>query len=261
MVKLDGKVVIITGSSSGIGQAAAVAFAAKGASVTIHGRSIDGLQRTIKLLKAKKCDSDRILMVQGNIENKETCHKLIDDTIEKFGRIDILVNNAGIAGKQGEKDPLSIENYEYTFDVNLKSVIIMTKLATPYLQKTKGNIVNISSVAGIRASSFFPYYSMAKAGLDHFCRNMSSILAEKGIRINNLNPGGTETDFQSKIAPNGKEMVSQWAKKNVPMGRMGTSQEMAKAIVFIATEATYMTGSTIVIDGGVLHSNDFKVQD
>uniref|UniRef100_A0A914DRQ1 Uncharacterized protein n=1 Tax=Acrobeloides nanus TaxID=290746 RepID=A0A914DRQ1_9BILA len=134
-------------------------------------------------------------MVQGNIEHKETCHKLIDDTIEKFGRIDILVNNAGIAGKQGEKDPLSIENYEYTFDVNLKS------------------------------------------------------------------PGGTETDFQSKIAPNGKEMVSQWAKKNVPMGRMGTSQEMAKAIVFIATEATYMTGSTIVIDGGVLHSNDFKVQD
>uniref|UniRef100_A0A914EP72 Uncharacterized protein n=1 Tax=Acrobeloides nanus TaxID=290746 RepID=A0A914EP72_9BILA len=141
MGKLEGKVVIVTGSSNGIGRATAVLFAEEGASVTIHGRSTESLKTTEEILKSKGVPDSRIAVVQGVIEEEKTCEELIQKTVDKFGKIDVLINNAGIAFKKGV-DPSSLENYQYLLDVNLKSAVHLTQLATPYLEKTKGNIIN-----------------------------------------------------------------------------------------------------------------------
>jgi len=251
MGKLDGKVVIVTGSSNGIGRATAVLFAEEGASVTIHGRSTETLNETEQILKSKGVTENRIAVVQGSIEEEKTCHELIEKTVEKFGKIDVLINNAGLGVKKGVH-PLSLENYQYVFDVNLKSVVLLTQLATPYLEKTKGNIVNVSSIAALKASVMFPFYAMSKAALDHFCRCYSLILADKGIRINNLNPGGVETSIFDKSGFTKEQwgVFKNHVEENTPMKRFGTPEEMAKTMLFMATDATYMTGALIVADGG-----------
>uniref|UniRef100_A0A914CSC0 Uncharacterized protein n=1 Tax=Acrobeloides nanus TaxID=290746 RepID=A0A914CSC0_9BILA len=237
MGKLDGKVAIVTGSSSGIGQATAVLFAEEGASVTVHGRSSESLQKTQTLLKSKGIPESRILVVQGVIEEDKTCDDLINKTVQKFGKLDVLVNNAGIRGKPG-LDYYSMENFKYTFDVNLKSVVYLTQLAIPHLEKTKGNIVNISSAGSIRGNPSSPFYS------------------DKGIRINTLNPGVIATEFGVKMGqtPEQYEAFRNAVSNSiVPMKRDGTPEEMAKTILFLATDATYMTGANIVADGGVVN--------
>uniref|UniRef100_A0A914E422 Uncharacterized protein n=1 Tax=Acrobeloides nanus TaxID=290746 RepID=A0A914E422_9BILA len=255
MGKLDGKVVIVTGSSAGIGKTTAALFAQEGASVTIHGRSSESLKKTFELLKSKGVSENKILIIQGLIEEEKTCHDLVNKTVEKFGRIDVLVNNAGIGGKAG-LEPTSMENFKYVFDVNLKSVVLITQLAIPYLEKTKGNIVNVSSIAAIKPSNMWPFYHMAKAALDHFGRCYSLLLADKGIRINTLNPGGVDTEFGFKIGMTEEmyeRLKTEYSDSNVPLKRFGTSEEMAKVIFFLATDATYVTGANIVADGGTVN--------
>uniref|UniRef100_A0A1I7ZY74 NAD(P)-binding protein n=1 Tax=Steinernema glaseri TaxID=37863 RepID=A0A1I7ZY74_9BILA len=143
--KFSDKVVIVTGSSSGIGQGIALLLAQQGASVTIHGRSLEGLQETEKELVENGVSTDRFVVVQGDIEDPETAKKLLEETVEKFGKIDVLVNNAGVGAKP-TVDPNSEENLDFVLDVNLKSVIRLNNLVIPELEKTKGNIVNISSI-------------------------------------------------------------------------------------------------------------------
>jgi NAD(P)-dependent dehydrogenase (short-subunit alcohol dehydrogenase family) len=192
----SGKVVIITGSSSGIGQAAAVLFAKLGASVTIHGRSEDGLKKTADLIQKAGAPKERIHSVRGSISDSEVQKALIDETVKIFGRIDILINNAG--GAKDSIDQRSMEALDYCIDVNLKAPIALTELAIPHLEKTKGNIVNVSSIASSKTHSSMPFYCIAKAGLDHFARNYAAILAPMKIRINNLNPGATDTAIFSR---------------------------------------------------------------
>uniref|UniRef100_A0A914DLC2 3-oxoacyl-[acyl-carrier-protein] reductase FabG n=1 Tax=Acrobeloides nanus TaxID=290746 RepID=A0A914DLC2_9BILA len=251
MGKLAGKVAIITGSSAGIGRATALLFAQEGASVTIHGRNEKSLQETQNQLKAQGVQDNRILVVQGPIEEAETCENLVNETIKKFGKLDVLVNNAGIGAKPG-LDTLSLENFDYTFDVNLKSVVRLIQLSTPHLEKTQGNIVNVSSIAAIRSSPN-PFYASAKAALDHLSRGYSLILAPKGIRINVLNPGAIDTEFGVKRGLPQEQydkFVDAFVKAAVPMNRIGTAEEMAKIILFLAVDATYMTGDNITAGGG-----------
>uniref|UniRef100_A0A1I7Z660 3-oxoacyl-[acyl-carrier-protein] reductase n=1 Tax=Steinernema glaseri TaxID=37863 RepID=A0A1I7Z660_9BILA len=147
MSRFANKVAIVTGSSHGIGQAAAVQLASEGASVTIHGRSLEGLQTTEKMILEKGVPTERILSVQGNIQDDETLKELVEKTLEKFGKIDVLVNNAGVVGLSGDFD--SMDAYEYIHDINIKSIVKLIQLAEPHLEKTKGNIVNVSSVAAV----------------------------------------------------------------------------------------------------------------
>ena len=194
----SGKVVIITGSSAGIGQAAAVLFAKNGASVTIHGRNEGNLQKTIQLIEEAGGSKDKVLTVVGEVIDENVQKSLINKTIEKFGRIDVLINNAGIKKKESLEDHRSLENFDYVFNVNLRAPVAITELAIPHLEKTKGNVINVSSVTALKTQPVSPFYGMTKAALDHFCRNYAVILAPKGIRVNNLSPGATDTDFNPR---------------------------------------------------------------
>uniref|UniRef100_A0AC34R6Y2 Uncharacterized protein n=1 Tax=Panagrolaimus sp. JU765 TaxID=591449 RepID=A0AC34R6Y2_9BILA len=250
----SGKVVIVTGSSAGIGQATAVLFAKNGASVTIHGRSEEKLKETVKLIEKAGGSSSKVLMILGEITDKTVQANLINKTIEKFGKLDVLVNNAGIARKSGS-EARDLDNLDYVLDVNLKAPIALTELAIPHLEKTKGNVVNVSSVAGQKAVTDFPFYSITKAGLDHFAINYAALLAAKGIRVNNLSPGLTITEFASRhgIPPQMLETIMKQYVSVIPLQRAGTSEEMAEFIAFIASDkASYMTGQIIAVDGGIL---------
>ena len=193
----EGKVVIITGSSAGIGQAGAVLFAKAGASVTIHGRSEEKLQQTIQLIEKAGGSKSKILTVVGEVTDRNVQKNLIDKTVERFGKIDVLINNAGIQKKPGEEQR-SMDNLDYVIEVNLKAPIAIIELAIPHLEKTKGNIINVSSIGGQKTVPPFPYYSIAKAGLNHAGRNYAEILSSKGIRVNTLSPGATDSEFATR---------------------------------------------------------------
>lgn len=263
MRRFEGKVVIVTGSSSGIGQATAVRFGSEGACVTIHGRNPEGIAETEQMLRDKGVSPGNILAVFGDIEKEETCHDLIDQTVHKFGKLDILVNNAGGPAEEKDLDTNNLESYNYIFDINLKSVMRLVNFATPHLEKTKGNIVNVSSVDGVRPHYDALYYSVAKAALDHYCRNECNYMAEKGIRINNVNPGWVSTNILKRGGTSEaeqKKFEETWVKEMVPMQRSGKSEEIANVICFLASdEASFMTGSIVVADGGLIcHSPSQK---
>uniref|UniRef100_A0A914PN65 Uncharacterized protein n=1 Tax=Panagrolaimus davidi TaxID=227884 RepID=A0A914PN65_9BILA len=253
-IDYSGKVVIITGSSSGIGQAAAILFAKSGASVTIHGRSEDGIKKTTDLILESGIPKERIHSVRGSVTEEKTLKALIDETVSKFGKIDVLINNVGIATKEGMiQNPRSMENLDYVLDVNLKSVIHLTELAIPHLEKTKGNIVNVSSIGSQKTSPKMPFYSIAKAALDHFARNYAAILAPQGIRVNNLNPGATMTSFGSRHGIPEAVLEKMRNDIKIPLGRWGIPEEMGEFLIFMASEkASYMTGQIINADGGML---------
>ncbi|TKR62903.1 hypothetical protein L596_026805 [Steinernema carpocapsae] len=183
--KFVGKAVIVTGSSSGIGQGIALLLAQQGASVTIHGRSMEGLKETLKQINDCGVNADKIHMVRGNITDPSVQDKLVDETVQKFGRLDVVVNNAGMMSKPGAKD--AFDNFDFLVNVLVKSIIRINELALPHLEKTKGNIVNMSSIGALKVFSGNEHYCMLKASLDHYMRFQAQALASKGIRMNNLN--------------------------------------------------------------------------
>ncbi|KAK0403233.1 hypothetical protein QR680_016799 [Steinernema hermaphroditum] len=258
--KFAGKVVIVTGSSSGIGQGIALLLGQQGASVTIHGRSVEGLQETERLMIENGVDADRILIVQGEIESPKTAEKLVEETLKKFGKIDVLVNNAGLGTKTGTEQD-SEEMLDYIFEVNLKSIIRLNKMVIPHLEKTKGNIVNISSITSLKAFTIDSFYPMSKASLDHYMRHIAPTLGPKGIRMNNLNPGLVQTNFFNRY--DGKvsydEIAERFVTNEVPLGRAGSARDMANAVSYLASdEASYVTGITLAVDGGALLGNPGK---
>ncbi|KAI6197832.1 hypothetical protein M3Y94_01271900 [Aphelenchoides besseyi] len=218
-MSFQGKVAIVTGSSAGIGQAAVEIFANEGASVTVHGQSEERLKATAELLKKSDIPDSRVLIVRGAIEDEQTQKRLIDETIKKFGRLDVLVNNAATSYQDG-LDPNSLENLDYVMNVNLRSLIALTRMAIPYLAKTKGNVVNISAIGSQRAILIRQPYVIMKAALDHYTRNAAVQYAELGIRLNTVS---------------------------------GSALEVANVIEFLASDkASYVTGANWVVDGGML---------
>ncbi|KAI6198336.1 3-oxoacyl-[acyl-carrier-protein] reductase FabG-like [Aphelenchoides fujianensis] len=254
--RFDGKVVIVTGSTSGIGQAAAYRVASEGASVTLHGRNPEGMKETVEKLKEMGVGEDRIQQVFGDVKEEKTLHEIVDKTVEKFGKIDVLVNNAGNSAEEAGLDTGDIESIDHILDMNLKSVIKLSAYALPHLEKTKGNIVNVSSVDAFKPHPEAINYSVSKAALDHYTRNACVPFAQKGIRINNLNPGYIHTNIKPRagVTPEGLQKFHEgWVKRNVPLKRPGESKEMANIIAFLGSdEASFMTGSCVVADGGLM---------
>ncbi|GMR61830.1 hypothetical protein PMAYCL1PPCAC_32025, partial [Pristionchus mayeri] len=262
-----GKSVIITGSSNGIGRGTAKLFAAQGARVTITGRNAEALKVTkTECLSAGAKEAD-ILEIVADVGDELAPSMIVQKTVDKFGGLDVLVNNAGAFLMDPEDGKLCIDTPITLFDqmmrVNLRAVVLFTQAAVPHLEKTKGAIVNVSSVAGFPfATQKAIYYAMTKAGLDQCTVQTAADLIKKGIRVNSVNPGIIETDIWAKLGLSDdqvKKTLDMWGTDlmQIPIGRYGTPEDIGKLILFLAdrTRSEFIIGQRIVIDGGTLLMN------
>jgi len=247
---LAGKVAIITGASSGIGAATAVQMASRGAYLAITGRNFQNLQKTEEECLASGASG--VCTIQADVCNEDDCRKIVSQTVDKFKKLDILVNNAGIL-EMGSIENTSLEQYDRLMNTNVRAVYHLTMLAVPHLEVTKGNIVNVSSVNGIRSFPGVLAYNISKAALDQLTRCTALELAPKQIRVNSVNPGVIVTELQKRGGLDAEKYASflQHSKTTHALGRPGDAIEVAKAISFLASdEASFSTGVSLPVDGG-----------
>ncbi|XP_035658488.1 3-oxoacyl-[acyl-carrier-protein] reductase FabG-like [Branchiostoma floridae] len=253
MPDLGGKVAIITGASSGIGQGTAVEFAQLGAHLALTGRNQENLQATAKACVEAGTPQDKVLLITGDICDEELRKNLVDQTVQKFGRIDVLVNNAGTA-HLATIETTDMAEYDKLMNVNVRSVVALTQLCVPHLTVTKGSIVNVSSVNGLRAIPGLLASNMSKAALDQFTRCVALELASKQIRVNSVNLGAFPTQILKRMSGLDDEGVAQMLehmKSLHALGRNGEVSEVARTIAFLASsDASFITGAQVPVDGG-----------
>lgn len=245
----SGKVALVTGASSGIGEAAAKAISSLGGNVMITGRNTDKLAALKNTLQENPGKTE---FLSGDISDAGFREKLIEQTLKSFNRLDILVNSAGIINMDSI-ETCTLEKYNHMMDVNLRSVFHLIQLSIPHLEKTRGNIVNVSSVAGTRSFPGIFSYCVSKAGLDQLTRCAALDLAPKGIRVNAVNPGVvvTKLHLNSGMKDPDYARFLEHSKTTHPIGRVGQPEEIADLIVFLASDkAGWITGATHSIDGG-----------
>lgn len=243
------KVIIITGASSGIGKACALLFAENGANVVAVGRNNKNLNA---LLNETKKKSGTIRVHTADVCDTSQVEDLVNETMEKLGQIDCLVNSAGII-MNGTIENTQLSDWDRMLDINLRSVFYISQKCVPHLEKTHGNIVNVSSVAGTRAFPNILAYCVSKAAVDQLTRCAALELAAKGIRVNAVNPGVVVTSLhkRSGMTDEGYGQFLTHSENTHPLGRVGSPEEVADLIYFLASEkAGWITGATYEIDGG-----------
>lgn len=243
------KVAIITGASSGIGRATALLFAEKGIKVVGVGRNEKELNALRKQAKEK---GGTVKTHLADIQENTQVERVITDTVENFGGIDILVNAAGIIGN-GSIETTTLDEWDKMLNINLRSVFFIMQKCVPHLEKTKGNIVNVSSVTGVRAFPNVLAYCVSKAGVDQLTRCSALELAPKGIRVNAVNPGVVVTNIHKRGGMDEEKYRAflEHSKTTHPLGRVGEPLDVAALIYFLASEdASWITGVTYEIDGG-----------
>lgn len=243
----ENKVALITGAARGIGKAIAKKFAENGYNVVINYVSAKTDIKT--LTKEFENLGVKVLLVKADVSNKEEAEGLVNQTIEKFGKIDVLVNNAGIT-KDNLLMRMSEEDFEKVLDINLKGTFLITKFATKYMMKKRcGSIVNLASVVGVAGNAGQCNYSASKAGVIGFTKSIAKELASRNIRANAVAPGFIKTDMTDVLSDNVKENIN----SQIPLKRMGTAEEIAKLVYFLGTaESSYITGQVINVDGGMV---------
>ncbi|XP_030751962.1 uncharacterized protein LOC115879328 [Sitophilus oryzae] len=249
-MQFAGKVILITGASSGIGAATAKHFAKLGASLVLAGRNKQNLE-----LVASECKTNNSvepLLLTAELTNETETKSLVEKTIEKFGKLDVLVNNAGVL-ESGSVENTNLEQYDRVMNANVRSIYQLTTLAVPHLVKTKGNIVNVSSVNGIRAFPGVFAYCISKAAVDQLTRCAALDLAPKQVRVNSVNPGVTFTNLHTRsgMNPEQYEAFIKRSQETHALGRPGKPEEVARTIAFLASDdASFITGASIPVDGG-----------
>lgn len=251
------KSVIVTGSSSGIGEYTALLFASRGANVTICGRDDTKVQHVVGKCHTAGQNSghgNKFIGVAGDMTNPAHRQDVVDKTIAAFGKFDVLVVNHGTGKMSMGLDGMTEETYDHVFNTNTKSVVFLIKAAVKHLEKSKGCIVVTSSVSSTAPSPTMIDYKMSKAALDQMVRCLALDLGPKGIRINAINPTFVATSFFR----DGKENlfaseVGLFCAKSHPLGeRFSTPEEQADVIAFLASEgARFVTGECLRIDGGL----------
>ncbi|XP_063833414.1 meso-2,3-butanediol dehydrogenase-like [Ostrinia nubilalis] len=240
------KVVIVTGGSSGIGAATAVSFSKEQASVVIVGRNEAKLTAV-----ADQCPGS--LVIKADVSNEDDAKRIIENTLEKFGKIDILINNAGIAKFGAILGGKVMDTYDEVMNTNLRAAVLLTTLAAPHLVETKGNVVNISAIGGTYAPTPpFLAYCMSKAGLNHFTKGAALELAASGVRVNAISPGPVRTDI---IANAGFPISWDHFAAQTALGRVSEPEEVAELVLYLASDkAKGITGANYVTDNGMMLS-------
>ena len=240
-------VVLITGGLTGIGRAAAIAFARKGAKVVVGGRREEAGQALAKELRSFGSEAE---FINADVRKDDEVRALVDKTIERFGRLDVAVNNAGTEGLKGLITEQTADSYAATFDTNVLGVILSMKHEVRVMQhQGSGSIINISSTYGHQGAAGASVYVASKHAVEGLTKSVALELATSGIRVNSVAPGPIDTDMLSRftVTPENKAALV----TTVPMERLGLSEEIANAIVFIASdEASFITGHVLNVDGG-----------
>src|SRR5579871_6370016 len=248
--RLAGKVAIVTGSGSGIGKSIAVRFAGEGATVVVDYRNhIDQANDTKSKAEAA---GGKAILVQADVSKIPDTQNLVDQTYQQLGRCDILVNNAGIE-KRADFWDVTEQDYDAVLNVNLKGAFFLTQFFVRRLRDAKlpGRIINISSVHEDMAFPHFSTYCASKGGIRMLMRNLAVELGPLGITVNNIAPGAIATPINTALLENKPQLDALLA--NIPLSRLGTPEEVAGLAAFLASdEAAYITGSTYVIDGGLM---------
>ncbi|CAG2175466.1 unnamed protein product [Oppiella nova] len=247
------KVVLITGSSSGIGAVTAVEFARLGAQVVVTGRRRDRVSAVAKQCAEASPTGAKALEVVADVTNDDDCRRLVSDTIKTFKKLDILVNNAGRGVGSSIRDGDILDKYELIMNTNLRSVVRLTHLCVEHLEKTKGNIINMSSILAIKPKGLF-HYSMSRAALQMFTKCVALELGPKGIRANVVHLGPTNTEaMRVRLIANNviSDDIMEWMAK-IPLGRAGEPMDVAKVLLYLTSnDASFVTGSNFVVDGGL----------
>lgn len=254
-IRVKDKIVVLTGAASGIGRSTAKLFVKEGAIQVLSDIDEDGLKETFEMLEEGK---DRTTIMKVDVRNSEEVKKMIDSTVEKFGRIDVLIVNAGVV-RVGPVETFPDEDYDLLIDVNLKGTHFTCKYAVPYLKKQKsGSIIILASVAAHIGQVAHANYCSTKAGVLGYTRALALDLAPYNVRVNSVSPGATDTPMlQSDVAKQARdrgvsyEEVKKEFESEGVMGRWATPEEIATGILFLATEdSSYITGADLRIDGG-----------
>jgi 3-oxoacyl-[acyl-carrier protein] reductase len=247
MKLLEGKTVIITGASRGIGKGIAVVFAQHGANIAFtYSSSIGPAQELEKELNAMGVTAKGY---QSDASDFAQAERFVDDVLADFGKVDVVINNAGIT-RDNLLMRMSEEDFDKVIQVNLKSVFNMTKAVQKTLLKQRsGSIVNISSVVGVKGNAGQSNYAASKAGAIGFTKSIALELGSRNIRCNAIAPGFIETEMTAKLTP---EVVQGW-RDGVPLRRGGTAEDVANACLFFASDmSSYVTGQVLNVDGGML---------
>ena len=247
--KFAGKVAVVTGATSGIGHACAVGFANEGAKVVCVGRKEDALKSVVDEVRGAGAEA---LTIRADLSVDSEADRVVDQSVGAFGGIDVLVNAAGFL-TTGTIETTSIDSWDEMMNVNVRAVFRLMQRSLPSLIERRGNIVNVSSVTGLRSFPGVLAYCVSKAAVDQLTRCSALELAAKGVRVNAVNPGVVVTEIHKRGGMTNEAYAAflEHSKTTHPLGRTGRPEEIAALVLFLASDdASWVTGATYSIDGG-----------
>jgi NAD(P)-dependent dehydrogenase (short-subunit alcohol dehydrogenase family) len=240
-------VVLITGGLTGIGRAAALAFAKQNARVVVSGRGEEAGEALVSELRKLGTEAE---FIRADVRHEEDVRQLVDRTVKHFGRLDVAVNNAGTEGKPGAVTDQTAESYAATFDTNVLGVVLSLKHEIRVMRaQGAGSIINISSTYGHEGAAGASIYAASKHAVEGLTKSVALEVAESGVRVNAVAPGPTDTGMLDRFT--GGEAGKAYMRSVVPMKRLGKPDELARAILFLASsDASFVTGQILSVDGG-----------